>query len=165
MMTRTVEDVARELAERLVRRGHASQRTLRGGMGSLRVVGNGRFAVQINDDRGILGITLGRQDAPEEDCHDVVSWSLCAGLVAAANPPFDWPPTAEASLAQAEEDADLTLRVLDHLDTLSRPDLMALEDCCRRRREEYWRFRGLPRTPRGGDVLRPPREDDEHPQQ
>lgn len=155
-MTRDIETVAEDLVAWLRGRGYVMREEKVGGLGSWRVLGDGRFVVTVNNDRGALSILIGFHPAArEEDTHPLAYWALCLGLRAVhAEDPLDWTPSHEEMLERARGDAQTTRNMLEMLPSLPAEELAAAESCARRRQVAYWREMGLWPLPGPDAVLR-----------
>lgn len=156
-MIEDIEQVAERLSESLRKRGFQARSETIGGMGSLRVMADRQFVVAINNDRGMLSITLGRSPADKDvDRQSIVYWALCLGLRAVHGelPADKWPDDHE-TLELATNDATTTEMILSKFESLSDAQLHQAESCARRMQESYWRDLGLWPPPATGAVLRP----------
>lgn len=163
-MIRDIEAVGEEFFEWLQGKGYAIRNEQVAGLGSWRVLTNGRFAVTVNNDRGTLSLLVGLHPAErEEDTHSLVYWALCLGLRSVhADEPVSWTPSDEELLARAREDTATARRVLELLPSLPEAKLTVVESCARGRQVEYWREMGL--WPSSGPIiLRPKDRDDRKP--
>lgn len=154
---RDAEQLAIELADWLKRRGYFEQKCVIGDLGSLRLMNNLRFVVEVNNDRGGLLLGIARHPSADKDPRfSIDSWALCLGQRAVQeNVPLDTILSEDAKRKYASEDASSLKAVIEILETLPESRLHEVEMCIRLRERNYWKDKGFIRAPGAGDVMIP----------